>query len=124
MRNPVLVFVLLLGACWLVAQSDSSQNQASPSNNGTETTIQGCLSSSGGNYALTDKNGTVYQLSGDTAKLGDHVGHEVKVTGTENAASANTDNGVGQTDSSTQQTIQVTSFKHVAKTCQNSGTTR
>ena len=29
---------------------------------------------------LTDKNGTTYQLSGDTAKLSDHVGHEIKVT--------------------------------------------
>jgi len=124
MRNPLLVFALLLGVCWLVAQSDSSQSQTSPPNTGTATTVQGCLRSSGGNYTLTDKNGTVYELSGDTAKLSDHVGHELKVTGTGDAASPNADAGVEQNNGSTHRPLQVASFKDTARNCQNSETTR
>ena len=45
-------------------------------------TVEGCLSGSNGNFTLSDKNGTSYQLTGDTAKLSEHLGHEVKVTGT------------------------------------------
>src|SRR5579859_5624676 len=61
----------------------SQTSQTTPSDNsGKKEKIEGCLSGSNGNYTLTDKNGTAYQLSGDTSKLADHVGHEVKITGT------------------------------------------
>jgi hypothetical protein len=86
--------------------------------------IKGCLSGSDGSYTLTDNNGQSYRLTGDTAKLSDHVGHEMKVTGNVSSASASTSgenaNGaMGQSGAA--QTIDVTSFKHISKTCQNSG---
>ena len=70
---------------------------------------------------LTDQNGTMYQLSGDTAKLSEHVGHEIKVSGTSSSAdnsasSAGTANGAS---GSAQQTIQVASMKHISKTCKS-----
>ena len=89
----LIVSVLLLGLSWAVAQ-DTTQGSTSPSrgtnpmNSGqnsasaSEKTVTGCLSGSSGNFTLTDKHGTAYQLTGDTAKLSDHVGHEVRVTGT------------------------------------------
>ena len=85
--------------------------------------MEGCLSGSSGNYTLTDKNGTTYQLTGDTAKLSAHVGHEVKVTGTEGAGSSSASGAAAGTAGAAgaQQTLQVTSVKHVSKTCKSGG---
>jgi len=86
-------------------------------------TVEGCLSGSSGNFTLTDKNGTAYQLTGDTAKLSEHVGHEVKVTGTSGTAGTGAS---GSTETSASgaagQTLQVTSLKHISKTCKSGGT--
>jgi hypothetical protein len=127
MRYLMLV-ALLCCASWALAQNSPSQNdpgQTSPrqteaDNTAGQTTVQGCLSSSDGNYMLTDKSGNSFQLTGDTAKLSEHVGHEVKVTGTLNSASASSGsegNTMGQTGASSQGAIEVSSLKHIAKTC-------
>lgn len=121
MRYLLMLSVLLLGSCWAAAQYDSSHN--APSGTGSQTAVQGCLSGSNGSYTLTDKNGTSYQLTGDTAKLSEHVGHEIKVTGTSSSASpsAGTASGsMGHTGNSSQQSIEVSSVKHISKTCTNS----
>ena len=126
MRHLLLLSVLLLGATWAVAQSYPSETSKT-TGTGSETTVQGCLSSSGGNYMLTAKNGTSYQLSGDTAKLSEHVGHEVKITGTISSASASPSSGTrsskaqGEQSASGEQTLEVSSLKHVSKTCQSGG---
>ena len=131
----LLLSVLLLGMSWAVAQSTTgSQDQngsagasqsgtsgysgqsSSPTNAGGQMTVEGCLSGSSGNYTLTDKNGTAYQLTGDTAKLSEHVGHEIKVTGTSASAGASAS---GSTETSAAgsagagQTLQVASVKHI-----------
>ena len=129
----LLLSVLLLGACWAVAQDTTSQTSpnsgASSAQTSSETatgahTVEGCLSGSGGNYTLTDKQGNTYQLTGDTAKLSEHVGHEVKVTGTASsgtAASDGTATGAAGTAgaSGSSQTLEVSSVKHMSKTCQS-----
>jgi hypothetical protein len=140
MRCLQLLLVLLLSVGWSVAQDSpaTSPTQTSPSGmtatsgqTGSDSasgdmTVQGCLSSSGGNYVLTDKSGTSYQLTGDNAKLSEHVGHEIQISGTGGAPGAtkggNTGESMGQTNSSTQQSLQVSSVKHISKTC-TSGTT-
>ncbi len=128
----LLISVLLLGLTWAVAQSTSSpsSSSSSPSSSGQmsqssasgESTVEGCLSGSSGSYTLTDKNGTAYQLTGDTAKLSEHVGHEVKITGTTGSgASASGSAGAPSAAGSagSQQTLQVSSVKHVSKTCKS-----
>lgn len=133
----VLLSVLLLGASWAAAQNSPSQSnpsQTSPSqtttgNTGSQTTVQGCLSTSNGNYTLTDKNGNSFQVIGDAAKLGEDIGHEVKIAGTLNSASASWGGGspsntTGQPDSSSLEVIQVSSVKHIAKTCTSGGNSR
>jgi hypothetical protein len=119
MRYLVLSIVLL-SACWVVAQ-DSTQTSTQTGSNaaGSETTVQGCLSGSNGTYMLTDKNGTAYQLTGETAKLSAHVGHEVRITGTMGSSTAT--GSMGTQGSNASQTLSVTSMKHISKTCQNSG---
>jgi Protein of unknown function (DUF5818) len=79
-------------------------------------TVEGCLSGSNGSFTLTDKNGMAYQLTGDTAKLSEHVGHEVKITGTSSASGSS-----ASTSSASGQTLQVTSMKHISKTCKSAG---
>jgi hypothetical protein len=118
----MLSSVLLLSAVWAVAQygsqDTSSQSEAASSHSGSMT-VQGCLSGSDGNYTLTDKSGTAYQLSGDTSKLAAHVGHTISVTG----MSAGTSSGGAQSGSmsspsdSSHPTLMVSSFKHVSPTC-------
>lgn len=139
----LLISVLLLGLSWAVAQDSStpssqdstssspssgSQNSAAGSGQTSRSgagqmTVEGCLSGSSGNFTLTDKNGTAYQLTGDPAKLSEHVGHEVKVTGTSGAAGTGAS---GSTETSAAgsagQSLQVTSVKHVSKTCKSGGT--
>jgi hypothetical protein len=122
MRRLVVLFsVLLLGTCWAAAQDNShktnpySPTQASKDASG-QTTVEGCLSGAAGDFMLSDKNGTTYKLTGDTAKLSEHVGHEVKITGT---ASSGNDGGTASGTSGAVQTLEVTSMKHIAKTCKN-----
>jgi|ERR1051326_3534993 Protein of unknown function (DUF5818) len=126
--------VLLLGVSWAVAQgtspsqsspsttsSDSSAQTSSQTAAGGETTVEGCLSGSSGSYTLAAKDGTTYQLTGDTAKLSEHVGHEVKITGTANSAASSPSSGAASSSAgstSSEKSLQVSSVKHVSKTCQ------
>jgi hypothetical protein len=125
MRHLLLLSVLLLGVSWAAAQhypSQTSPSQTTPTGAGAETTVQGCLSGSDGNYMLTDKHGDTFQLTGDTAKLSEHVGHEIKVTGTSASPSSGKagEEREGEAGGSSRQLV-VTSFKHISKTCQSGG---
>lgn len=129
----LLLSVLLLGLSWAVAQDTTSPSNSSAAGSGQmsrssaagETSVQGCLSGSSGNYTLSDKNGNTYQLTGDTAKLSEHVGHEVKITGTTNSdssASGASGAAAGTAGSAgAERTLQVTSVKHISKTCKSAG---
>src|ERR1700726_1741141 len=127
----LLLSVLLLGACWAVAQDSTSQpnsnsrdtsassassGQTGSTAAGSATTVEGCLAGSSGNYTLSDKNGNTYQLTGDTAKLSEHVGHEVKITGTSGSATASGDGAATGTPAqggANAQTLEVSSVKHL-----------
>ena len=114
MRHGLLVLsVLLLASLWVAAQNPE---QGSRSSAAGQTTVEGCLSGSSGSYMLTDQNGTMYQLSGDTAKLSEHVGHEIKVSGTSSSGGSEPSNGAS---GGAQQTLQVSSVKHISKTCKS-----
>jgi hypothetical protein len=103
-RLSLFTAAVLLLSVWMIAQntspsgtSSSSQTSTSSSQtttstqttDGNETTIEGCLSGSGGSYALVDSSsGKTYQLQGDSARLANEVGHQVRIRGTESSASA------------------------------------
>lgn len=100
--------------------SSSQSTSATSSQTGSEheSHVRGCLGGSSGSYTLTDKSGKTYQLSGDTSKLAEHVGHTVEITGTKSSpstgSSAATSSAAG---SATEPTLTVSSMKHISGTC-------
>lgn len=97
-------------------QSGSAASQSSGNMGGSETSIKGCLNSSGGNYTLTDASGTTYQLQGDTSKLAAHVNSEVEIKGSAgSSASAGSASSAGGA-----QTFTVSKVKKVSSSCSTS----
>jgi len=116
-------------------QTTTTQTTQTSSNNSTS--IEGCLSGSAGNWTLTDQSGKTWQLAGDTSKLSDHVGHQVRLMGTDNSSSASgssspsssnpsssspsSTTGAGAGSSSgTQSTFTVNKVKMISSTCSTS----
>jgi uncharacterized protein DUF5818 len=98
----LLTAALLLSSAWVVAQSNSQSGtyNSSQSSSSSEKTIEGCLSGSAGSFTLSDNSGKTYQLQGDTAKLKDEVGHQVRVKGTEAGTSASSSSPSSSSQSS------------------------
>ncbi|HUO17470.1 MAG TPA: hypothetical protein VMX38_20985 [Verrucomicrobiae bacterium] len=134
MKHIMFLAVLFLGVTWMGSQAMAQQDTTSPStgynnsrqmsqssqtNTGAKTSVEGCLSGSNGSYMLTDAQGKSYDLTGDTSKLANHVGHEMKITGTESSGSAAGASSMSNSAGGSQMTIDVTSFKHISKTCKN-----
>jgi hypothetical protein len=117
----VVSSILLLSAVWAVAQYEAQSSSAgAESSPNASKTIEGCLSGSDGSFSLTDKSGTTYQLTGETAKLDKHVGHTIQVTGMATSSSASktsTEAGAMSGSADTQQTFNVSSFKHISAKC-------
>ncbi len=70
------------------SSTSTTQTTTTSSQTSTDTSIEGCLSGSSGNFTLTDQSGKAWQLAGDTSKLTEHVGHQVRVMGSDASASA------------------------------------
>jgi hypothetical protein len=154
MRKLYLITsILLLSSVWLVAQtspsspgsatqqpstdqsspSATSPSQASPTQSTAPDTtqtstsnssIEGCLSGSSGNYTLTDTAGKAWQLSGDTSKLTEHVGHQVRITGSEASGSSSGAGAAGSSASAgasgsagSQSTFTVQKVKMISSSC-------
>jgi hypothetical protein len=96
------------------------------------TTVEGCLSSSNGNYSVTDSSGSVTQLqvpSSQIAKLAPFEGKQVQVSGTPTSAGqsgavsgSNAPTGSDAGSSSSRQssrTLAATAIRLVAETCAN-----
>src|SRR5882724_12331272 len=114
-----LAWVLLLAVVWLEAQDQhAGTNPSDKPTSAHATTLEGCLQASNSVFTLTDKSGMTYQIQGDNSALGEHVGHEVQITGTTQTAS---DSGqsreTGGTGSATQPIIYLQDVKHISTTC-------
>ena len=124
-RIFMLALALVCSTAWLQAQDPYPQNPPSGSSQtgaaSGQTSVQGCLQGSNGNFTLTDNSGMTYQLQGDTSKLGKHVGHEVEITGTttsgSGAAGSSPSSSSGMSQGSSQQTLTVEKVKHMSESC-------
>ena len=112
-RKLVMVLSLLLCTGWLVAQEGSMSKGQMKSES---MKVEGCLQKSAAGFTLTDTAGKTYDLQGDSAKIGEHVGHEVMVTGTMGSES-----GSSMSNSQSESILQVTQLKHISKTCKSEG---
>lgn len=127
-KVSLLTAILLMCAAWALAQntptSGSSGTAQAGDSSANATTIEGCLSGSSGSYTLTDASGKTYQLQGDTSKLSDEVGHQVRIHGSEASASTGSSGAAGSSGSTSASAssgtqFNVTSVKKVADTCSN-----
>ena len=136
-RMFLLISVLLLSASWAMAQyssgSSSTENQSNKNNatQGSEsnatrgssaankTSLEGCLSDENGKFTLTDQSGTAYELTGRTAALKAHVGHTIRVNGTESMAGAGKPGAMSNEAAQAKPTFKVRSFRHISSTCKN-----
>ena len=112
----MLLLVLLVSAAWVQAQAyPQAEPTQSTAGAAGHMTVQGCLSGSDGSYTLTADNGTTYQLTGNTAALKDHVGHEVQITGKTSGSTA----ASSSTSAAGPEALEVKSMKHISKTCKS-----
>jgi hypothetical protein len=126
-KTLLLTLILLVFAAWAVAQqgtaSPSAPTNPQPSQQAVpgENVTVGCLGGSGGNFTVTDKAGTTHQLqlppNADTAKLNQHVGEEVRVTGTNSPASSSAAGSAPSAGASSEPSIKVTRMEKIADTC-------
>jgi hypothetical protein len=113
-KTLVLFLVVVTSAVWLQAQA---YPQTSPTQAPGSKTVRGCLQGSDGNYTLTADNGTVYQLTGNSRELKDHVGHQMEITGMASASNAASPSSASGAAAPQQATLEVKSMKHVAAAC-------
>src|SRR6476646_9442040 len=113
--------------------TQTTTTQTTQTSSNSSTSIEGCLSGSAGNWTLTDQSGKTWQLAGDTSKLSDHVGHQIRLMGTDNSSSAsgssspnssNPGSSAGATGtgsaSGMQSTFTVNKVKMISSTCSTS----
>ena len=114
-KTLMLLLMLLVSVAWVQAQAYPQSEPTQSTAAAGHMTVEGCLSGSDGNYKLTLDNGTTYQLTGNTAELKDHVGHEVQITGkTASSSMAGSSAGASQ-----QAVLEVKGMKHISKTCKS-----
>ena len=102
--------------------SDMSGMHKAPAGGTTSRTMtfEGCLSESNGKFELTDKMGTRYELTGKTANLKAHVGHTIAVTGKASTSGENQPGAMSGEQGGMEQTLNVSSFRHVSSKCKSS----
>lgn len=115
-KTLMLLLMLLVSAAWVQAQAYPQAEPTQSTAAAGHMIVEGCLSGgTDGNYKLILDNGTTYQLTGKTAELKDHVGHEVQITGkTASSSMASSSAGASQ-----QAVLEVKSMKHLSKTCKS-----
>lgn len=126
MRKFYFLAAILLLSVWVLAQTaPPAEQQSSPAQAGSQesgadragNTIEGCLAGSPGSFTLTDSSGKIYQLAGDTAKLNEHVGHTLLISGSQKSGGADPQGGAG---SSAQPSFIVQKVKMVSSSCSTS----
>ncbi len=120
MRKTLLfTLALLASAVWLQAQSgypglDSWQ---AAGNTSSQTTVQGCLQSSGGDYTVTDNTGTIHELQGNTARLSRYVGRRVEITGKPGLKTTDTTEKGIASSATEEPALTVEGVKQISETC-------
>jgi hypothetical protein len=113
------MYKTLLLSLVLVSSAACLQAQAYPQSAQNHVNVQGCLQGLDGNYTLTADDGTIYQLTGNTAELKEHVGHEVQITGMTSVSGAESSARASSAGATPPASLAVKSVKHISKTCKS-----
>jgi hypothetical protein len=121
MKRTTLVAVLFAVSV-LIAQSSLGQssgaNKRQSKRPRSETTVQGCLSITAGDYTLVQTDpGNTYELDSRMVNLGKHLGEQVEVTGWERPSLATSSDILTRNGDAGSATIIVESIKTIAKEC-------
>ncbi len=114
----ILTVVLLISfPLWLQAQEGDPGRDIWVPTNTYPPTVQGCLQSASLHYTVVAQDGTVYNLTGSTAKLSRYIGHEVEITGEPTVRSfSTTEKNIASTVEE-RPALVVRSVKELSKTC-------
>ena len=84
MRSKLVLSFLALSGFALLPSAGfaNSAKQDRDDDRGKVREMTGCLQKEGDDYELMADNGSTWELKGDRARLADHVGHTVRLTGT------------------------------------------
>ena len=110
-KTLILALALLVSAAWLQAQDTMSKSGKSSE------TIEGCLTTYGSYYRLTDNDGFVYMLTGNAQKLKNHVNHQVQLTGMCGVKTVGTTTQGLASTASERPVFEVQDVTHVANAC-------
>lgn len=116
-----LLWVLLLAGSFLSAQTSGSWvlAQQASADSGGQTTLQGCVDRSRGDYILIQaESGMTYELrSTGKIKLRHYMGQQVEVTGTTSASLSTSSDAIAFGGSPSPVTLSVKSIKTLADRC-------
>ena len=126
-RSEVLIALglAIALAMWAAAPASAASfaGQAPSASAGDSQSVTGCIKKGheAGGFYLVAEDGKTYELSGD-AKLSDHVGHKVTVTGTMAQAGKEKEEQIGKSEKKesggkTHSDLQVTDVKMVSESC-------
>ncbi len=117
MRKIQLLTLLLMSALWMQAQEGDPGRDVWVPTNTYPPTVQGCLRNSSLRYMVAAQDGTIYNLTGSTARLRNYVGHEVEITGKPTVRSfSTTEKDIASTVEEIP-ALDVKSVKELSKTC-------
>ena len=102
-----------------MGQQSSQTGQMGNSKSSEKQKVEGCLSGTDGNFTLTDKSGTSYQLQGENSELAKHVGQEVRVEGMASASTsaASSSSEASPSGASSANALTVSKVKKVSDSC-------
>ena len=122
-RNTVVLFLVLLVSafCLQAQEGDTGADVWVPANT-YPPMIEGCLRRYGSYYYVTGRDGTVYNLTHDTAVPSRLVGHEVEITGKPTVISLDTTEIHAASTVEELPALEVKTVKELSGTC--SSTTR
>ena len=84
MRSKLALSLFALSGLALLPAAGFANNarQDRDDDRGKVREMTGCLQKEGDDFELMADNGSTWELKGDHARLADHVGHTIRVTGT------------------------------------------
>lgn len=111
--KPFVVITLFLAVALLAQDANSPARR----NRKNETTLQGCVSRSNGDYILMKQNLSYQLATTGKLRLKNYLGNRVEVTGQESPTLSTSSDAMNKVGSAAPVTLTITSIKTLDKVC-------